>query len=303
MAIVLTYILIAIAAFVLIEGLSLTIVGQSWSKDLHRRYGAQMAAFFNRSDRIGLLGDLFRPMLSHLDFLIYTTGLPLSKFRVITTVFALGIFASVGLRILSGAPFGLVLPFGIMAAGFSVFTWLSTLQSKRKILLRQQLPNFTASLSKAISIGQPLSAALEVSARLLPAPYAQEVLDLAESHDHPSDGFAEMSRALKLHEFDLIALAVASPETQADALEVCASLLAVRNVSISKTGGKARTLHRAGMVFAMLPFLAPLGIAIVSPGYFDGMHLGTGTMIWVFLGILLATANFHILRKLTGFTG
>jgi tight adherence protein B len=252
--------------------------------------------------RDGLLESDFR-LIRHFNEFLAQTGLNLDrrKFFLIQAALSVVLFVAWGMAIGRGAS---ALALAIITALLVILVFLRTARRRRLARFAELLPDTIDVIVRAVRVGYPLPAALELVSREMPEPVASEFgktadeimfgLDLRTAVDNL---FRRVGQEDLL--FLILAIKVQSQTggSLADILARLSRLLRNR----TKLALKIRALSADGRISALvlsaMPFLLFAGINLISPSYFgdirDNPIVGPAL---IYGALSLAIGNFIMYR-------
>ena len=252
--------------------------------------------------RDGLLDSDFG-VVRHFNEFLAQTGLNLDrrKFFLIQAALSVVLFVAWGMAIGRGAS---ALALAIITALLMIVAFLRTARRRRLARFAELLPDTIDVIVRAVRVGYPLPAALELVSREMPEPVASEFgktadeimfgLDLRTAVDNL---FRRVGQEDLL--FLILAIKVQSQTggSLADILARLSRLLRNR----TKLALKIRALSADGRISALvlsaMPFLLFAGINLISPSYFgdirDNPIVGPAL---IYGALSLAIGNFIMYR-------
>jgi tight adherence protein B len=252
--------------------------------------------------RGGLLDSDFR-VVRHFNEFLAQTGLNLDrrKFLLILAALSVVLFFAWGMAIGRGSA---SLALAIVTALLMILAFLRTARRRRLARFAELLPDTIDVIVRAVRVGYPLPAALELVSREMPEPVASEFgktadeimfgLDLRTAVDNL---FGRVGQEDLL--FLILAIKVQSQTggSLADILARLSRLLRNR----TKLALKIRALSADGrisaLVLSLMPFLLFAGINLISPSYFgdirDNPIVGPAL---IYGALSLAIGNFIMYR-------
>ena len=221
------------------------------------------------------LTEIDIPILRRLNDSITQTGLRLNRNLLALAMFALSAIVFLA----AGAIFGrglVALALAISSTLVITFAFFSTLRQRRIARFSEQLPDSIDLIVRAVRVGYPLPAALNLVAREMPDPIAVEFRTTADEISFGQDirtAVEGLYRRVGLE--DLVFLIVAiNVQTQtggnlAEILSRLSRLLRNR----TKLQLKIRALSAEGRISALvltaMPFILFVGIMLIAPRYFS----------------------------------
>ena len=220
------------------------------------------------------LTEFDNPILRSLNDSITQTGLHLNRNLLVLATFVL----SAIVFLVAGAIFGrglVALALAISSTLVIIFAFFSMLRQRRIARFSEQLPDSIDLIVRAVRVGYPLPAALNLVAREMPDPIAVEFGTTADEISFGQDirtAVEGLYRRVGLE--DLVFLIVAiNVQTQtggnlAEILSRLSRLLRNR----TKLQLKIRALSAEGrisaLVLTLMPFILFVGIMLIAPRYF-----------------------------------
>lgn len=244
------------------------------SADLAERSEAMNAL---RSER--RIAEFDNPILRSLSDLILQTGLHLNRNLLALAMFTLTVI----LFFVVGAIFGrglvaLVLAIALMLV--ITFAFFSTIRQRRIARFSELLPDSIDVIVRAVRVGYPLPAALNLVAREMPDPIAIEFGTTADEISFGQDirtAVEGLYRKVGLPDLMFLIVAINVQTQTGGNLAAVLSRLSRLLRNRSKLQLKIRALSADGrisaLVLSLMPFVLLAGITFIAPSYFAEVRI------------------------------
>ena len=229
-----------------------------------------------RTDASSQTWTRYVPFFSNLTRLMQTSGTGVTIQRLLTITALLAVLIFVVLAILLPRD---LLPISMLgsplAAAALVLLYLRSARAKRRARFEEQLPEAIDLIVRSLKVGHPLSGAMAVVGRELPAPVSTEFAIASEEISYGQDiptAFAKMAERMPVPDLGYFAMAVQiQQESGGNLVESLAKLCAVIRERF-RMFRKVKALTAEGRFSAwflsVFPFVLVLGIQLIKPDYY-----------------------------------
>lgn len=311
----LVYGAIFVAVFALVEGIYLTVFGNSIR--LNRKVNRRLEMLEKGARREEVLEQLRKEMNQHLKArrvpiyalladkaqkggIAFTPAQLVMVMVVLSGLVWLALTAATG----TGPAMRLLLAPAIGVGG--VYFWVNSKAKKRMALIEEQLPDAVELMVRSLRVGHPFSAAINIVAREVADPLGSEMGMIADEAQYGRDvGDALKSMADRLDMQDLRFLAVAVSIQQhsggnlAEILAGLATVVRLRFKLFRRVAAITAEARFSGLFLSAFPVVALIVINVLDPTYFEevkdhALFIPAGLLV----GGLLAL-NLIVMRRMT----
>jgi len=281
----LIYGLVALAVFVLVEGLYLTVFGKSISLD--RKVNRRLALLEKGGSREQVLEQLRKEMNQHLK----ARGIPLysmlatkaqkaniafSPGALVLIMFAMSGVAYVGLTIGTAAETPVRIGVAVLIGFGGVYTWVARKASKRIALFEEQLPDAVELMVRSLRVGHPFNSSVQIVAKEIPDPLGTEfglIADEATYGRDVSESLRALAERLDLQDLRFLAVAVSIQQQSggnlAEVLDGLSKVIRSRFKLFRRVRAITAEAKWSGMFLSGFPIVAMVMIQIIKPDYYD----------------------------------
>lgn len=241
------------------------------------------------------------PFLVPFSKLVEAAGTSITIQRAFVMMASIALIALVPLFILIPASFlPLAIPLAAIIGIGSVLLYLGRAKAKRRAKFEEQLPDAIDLIIRSLKVGHPLSGAMGVISRELPAPISTEFgiafQEVSYGQDIPT-ALANMSERMPLPDLRYLTMAVQiQQESGGNLVESLSKLCAVireryrmfRKVKALTAEGRFSAWFLSGF-----PVVVVLGIQAIKPDYFTRVmdfayfpHLVVATIILLIINVI-----------------
>ena len=281
----LIYGLVALAVFVLVEGLYLTIFGKSISLD--RKVNRRLALLEKGGSREQVLEQLRKEMNQHLK----ARGIPLysmlaakaqkaniafSPRALVLIMFGMTAVAYVGLTIGTEAETAVRIGVAFLIGFGGVYIWVARKASKRIALFEEQLPDAVELMVRSLRVGHPFNSSVQIVAKEIPDPLGTEfglIADEATYGRDVSESLRALAERLDLQDLRFLAVAVSIQQQSggnlAEVLDGLSKVIRSRFKLFRRVRAITAEAKWSGMFLSGFPIVAMVMIQIIKPDYYD----------------------------------
>ncbi|MGN0933123.1 type II secretion system F family protein [Falsigemmobacter intermedius] len=281
----LIYGLVALAVFVLVEGLYLTIFGKSISLD--RKVNRRLALLEKGGSREQVLEQLRKEMNQHLK----ARGIPLysmlaakaqkaniafSPGALVLIMFGMTAVAYVGLTIGTEAETAVRIGVAFLIGFGGVYIWVARKASKRIALFEEQLPDAVELMVRSLRVGHPFNSSVQIVAKEIPDPLGTEfglIADEATYGRDVSESLRALAERLDLQDLRFLAVAVSIQQQSggnlAEVLDGLSKVIRSRFKLFRRVRAITAEAKWSGMFLSGFPIVAMVMIQIIKPDYYD----------------------------------
>lgn len=296
----LIYGLVALAVFVLVEGIYLTVFGKSINLD--RKVNRRLALLEKGGSREQVLEQLRKEMSQHLKsrsiplYSILATkaqkaNIAFSPRILVLLMFAMSGVAYAGLTAFTEAATPVRAAVGVAMGFGSVYIWVNQKASKRMSMFEEQLPDAVELMVRSLRVGHPFNSAIQIVAKEIPDPLGSEFGLIADEATYGRDvgeSLRAMAERLDLQDLRFLAVAVSIQQQSggnlAEVLDGLAKLIRSRFKLFRRVRAITAEAKWSGMFLSGFPIVAMIMIQIIKPDYYDGVK-DTPYFIPVALGV------------------
>ena len=279
------YGLIFLAVLALVQGIYLTVCGQSFS--LNSRVNRRLEMLERGAGREQVLEQLRKEMSQHMK----SKSIPLysilaekaQKANIAFTpsqlIMVMGILAVVSFVLLT---FGTTASFiirtvlsVIMGVG-AVFVWVNNTAKKRLDMIEEQLPDAVELMVRSLRVGHPFTSALQIVAKEVPDPLGSEMGVISDESAYGRDvgeALKHMAERLDMQDLRFLAVAVTIQQTSggnlAEILHGLAQVIRARFKLFRRVKAITAEAKWSGMFLSVFPIVALIGISVIQPNYYD----------------------------------
>jgi tight adherence protein B len=279
------YGLIFVAVVALVEGIYLTVFGNSIR--LNNRINRRLAMLEKNQSREQVLDQLRKEMSQHLK----SRGIPLYSIlaekaqkgniaftapQLIGIMGLVTVLAFVGMTVGTEAAFAVRLPLSIVIGIGGVYFWINGKAKKRIALLEEQLPDAVELMVRSLRVGHPFAFAIGTVAKEMPDPLGTEfglIADEAAYGRNVAESLAAFAERMNNQDLRFLAVAVSIQQQSggnlADILEGLAKVIRARFKLFRRVKAITAEAKWSGMFLSAFPIGALVVINIVQPDYYD----------------------------------
>ncbi|MCE8418168.1 type II secretion system F family protein [Rhodovulum sulfidophilum] len=283
----LIYGLIFLSVLALVEGLYLTLFGKSIS--LNARVNRRLEMLERGLDRDQVLEQLRKEMTQHMR----ARGIPLyallaeraqkaniafTPLQLIAVMVVLSVLAFLGLTVGTEAALPVRALASVAIGVGGVCTWVNGKASKRLGLIEEQLPDAVELMVRALRVGHPFVAAINIVAKEVPDPLGSEFGVIADEVAYGRDigeALKDLAERVGMQDLRFLAVAVTIQQQSggnlAEVLAGLAKVIRSRFKLFRRVKAITAEAKWSGMFLSGFPVAAILMISILKPDYYDAV--------------------------------
>lgn len=309
------YGLVFVGVLALVEGLYLTVFGQSVS--LNSRVNRRLDMLEKGATREDVLTTLRKQMQQHqgsrsipiysiLAKKAHMAAIAFTPQQLIMIMAGLAVAVFAALTVGTETSFNMRILVSIAMGVGGVYFWISTKANKRMAMLEEQLPDAIELMVRSLRVGHPFSSTIQVVAKEVSDPLATEFGIIADESAYGrdmGDALKEMAERLDMQDLRFLAVAVTIQQQAggnlAEILSGLAKVIRARFRLFRRVKAITAEAQWSGKFLSAFPIAAMIGINVVDPNYYDPvmdheLFIPACVAVGVFLGV-----NLFVMRMLT----
>ena len=282
----------------------------------HRRASRRLMEMERAQARPEVLEALRKEMGTHLtgshpalleafETRLRRAGTTLTPLRAGGLAAAVGLAVLLGLTLLTEAGLGLRLVVAPLVGVGAVHMWLAKRAKARIAAVEEALPDAVELMVRSLRVGHPFSSAVQIVAREVPGPLAEEMAIVADETAYGRDtgeALSDMANRVGLQDLRFLAVAVTiqsqSGGNLAEVLDGLAKVVRSRSRLFRRVKAITSEAKFSGFFLSGFPIVATVGINVVKPDYYDAVRDTPYFMPAAALVAGLLVANILVMRRL-----
>ena len=308
------YGLIFVAVLVLVEGLYLTVFGNSIR--LNSKVNRRLEMMKQGAGREDVMEQLRKEMNQHLGakkLPLYSLlaekaqkgGIAFSPQQLVLVMGALAAVAFAGLTFGTSTDAATRAGISIVMGIAGVYLWISAKAKKRMDMIEEQLPDAVELMVRSLRVGHPFSSALQIVAKEVPDPLASEFGLIADESAYGrdvGDALKHMAERLDMQDLRFLAVAVTIQQQSggnlAEILDGLAKVIRARFKLFRRVTAITAEAKWSGNFLSGFPFLALIMINVIQPNYYDKV-IDTPAFVPACLAVAgFLIANLFVMKNL-----
>ena len=245
------------------------------------------------------------PLSAGLQARLTRAAVGLSPAQALGLMAAIGVAAFAALTLGTEAALALRLAVAPIAGFAAVMAWLGKRTKARLTAIEEALPDAVELMVRSLRVGHPFASAVQIVAREVKGPLAQEMAIIADETAYGRDtgeALSEMAERVGLQDLRFLAVAVTIQQQAggnlAEVLDGLAKVIRSRFRLFRRVKAITAEAKWSGTFLSAFPVVATVGITLIKPDYFDEV-MGTA-VFWPAAAVVgaLLLANVFVMRRL-----